>query len=92
MAEDDDCPEVVRNLRRASQKRACLNRLLIQEGLYAWTLGQIYLTVVQLVLIYGSETWVLTVRMQRVLVGFHHRVARRMTVRQLRKGRDRFWV
>ena len=63
MAEDDDCPEVVRNLRRASQKRACLNRLLIQEGLYAWTLGQIYLTVVHSVLRYNSDIWVLTPRM-----------------------------
>ena len=30
--------------------------------------------------------------MKRVLGGFHHRVARRMTGQKLRKGRDRGWV
>ena len=30
--------------------------------------------------------------MKRVLGGFHHRGARRMTGRQLWKVRDRFWV
>ena len=29
--------------------------------------------------------------MHRVLVGFHHRVARRLTVRQPRKERDGVW-
>ena len=45
-----------------------------------------------MVLIYGSDTWVLTPHMQRVLGGFHHRVARRLTGRQPRKGRDGGWV
>ena len=47
---------------------------------------------VQLVLLYGSETWVLTPRMKRVLGRFHHRVDRWLTGRQPRKGRDGVWV
>ena len=46
----------------------------------ARTLGQVYLAVVQLVLLYGSEIWVLTLCMKRVLGIFHHRVARNLTV------------
>ena len=47
---------------------------------------------VQEVLLYKSETWVLTLCMQRVLGKFHHRVARRLTRQKLRKVQDRGWV
>ena len=87
-AEDDYWPAVVRNLRHARQKWARLSWVLSREGVDSRTLGQIYLVVVQLVLIYGSETWVLTPHMQRVLVVFHHRVSCRLTGRQLQKVRD----
>ena len=91
-AEYNNCPAVVRNLRRARQKWARLNRLLGGGGGVDYlTLGHIYLAVVQLSLKYGLEKWVLNPRMKRVLGGFHHRVARRMTWRQPRKGRDRGW-
>ena len=46
-AEDDDWLEVVRNLRRARQKWAQLNRIFSREGSDARTLGHIYLAVVQ---------------------------------------------
>ena len=69
-----------------------LNRVLSREVEDARTSGHIYLVVVKLVLLYGSETWVLTPRMQRVTVGFHHRVAHRLMGRQPRKGRDGGWV
>ena len=52
----------------------------------------IYLAVVQSVLIYRSETWVLTPRMKRALGGFHHRVERRLKGRQPQKEQDRGWV
>ena len=34
--------------------------VLSREGAYAKTLGHIYLEVVQTVMLYGSETWVMT--------------------------------
>ena len=90
--EDDDFPAVVRDLRHARQKWARMNQVLSKEGEDARTLGQIYWEVVQSVLLYGSETWILPPRMKRVLGGFHDRVARIMTGQKLRKGRDRGWV
>jgi hypothetical protein len=42
-------------------------------------MGKIYLAIVQSVLLYGSETWVLSERMRRMLEGFHNRCARQMT-------------
>ena len=89
--EDDDQPEVVRNLQRTRQKQSQLTRILSMERADAQTLGQIYLVVVQLVMIQGSDKWILMPHMNWVLGRFHHRVARRLTGRQLRRGQDRGW-
>ena len=83
---------MVRKLRRCRQKWERLTRILSREGADARTSGQIYLAVMKLVLIYGSDTWVLIPCMKGVLGGFHHRVARRLTGRQPRKGWYRVWV
>ena len=50
------------------------------------------LAVVQLVLLYRSEVWVMTLLIRRVLGGFHHRVACRLTEGQPRTGRDGVWI
>ena len=55
--------------------------MLSREVADAWTLGQIYLAVVQSVMLYRSETWFMTPQIGRVLGGIHHRVARRLTGR-----------
>ena len=91
-AEDDNWPAVVRNLWCTRQKWVWRTRVLIRKGAYTRTLGQIYLAVVQSVLLYGSETWVLTPLIQRVLGGFHHRVSQRLKGWQPHKGRDGGWV
>jgi hypothetical protein len=43
-----------------------------------------YKAVVQAVLLYGCETWVVTPAMMRVLEGFHHKVARRISGKMAR--------
>ena len=69
-AEDDNWLAVVHNIRRARQTWTCMTQVLSKEGADARTSGQIYLAVVQSVLLYGSYTWVLTPRIQRMLGGF----------------------
>ena len=69
-----------------------MNWVLSREEADARTLGNIYLAVVQSVLLYGSETWILNPRMQMVLGGFHQRVARRMMGQQPQKGRYGGWI
>ena len=66
--------------------------VLIREGADARTSGRIYVVVVQAVVIYRSETWVMTPCIGRVLGRFHRRVARRLTGRQPRRGRYSVWV
>ena len=43
-------------------------------------------------MLYGLETWVLTLITKRVLGRFHHRVARRLTGRQPWRGRGGVWI
>ena len=92
VAADDDWPAVVHNLQRERQKWARLYRVLRREGAYAQTPGRIYVLVVQVVMMYGSETWVTTPRIGRVLDGFHHMTDRRLTVRQPQKGLYGGWL
>ena len=69
-----------------------MTRVLIREGEDAWNLGHIYLEVVQLVIIYKSETCTTTLRMGMVWGRFHHRVAYSLTGWKPRRGRYRVWV
>ena len=86
VAEEDDWTAVI------GQKWTRLTRVLIRDGADAGTLGQIYLVVVQLALLFRSETWVLTPLIKRLLGGFHHRVACILTNQKGRKGQDGGWV
>ena len=71
VVEDNNWPAVVHNLRRVRHKWTLLTQVLSREGADAQTLGNIYLAVVKSILIYGSDTWVLTPLMKRVLDRFH---------------------
>ena len=90
--EENDWRAMVCNIQHARKKWEQLPRYLSREGADARNSGQIYLAVLQLVILYGSETRVLTPRMKRVVGRFHHRVANRLTGRQLWRGRDGGWV
>ena len=50
-----------------------------------------YIAVTQQVLLFGVESWVLTVKMEAALDAFQGRVARRLTGRLPRRGRDGKW-
>ena len=47
-----------------------------------------YKAVFQVVILYGSETWVVMYAMMRVLEGFHHRIARRIVGMKARRVYD----
>ena len=53
--------------------------------------GNFFKEVVQQVLLFGAETWVVSPMMERALSAFIHGAARRLTGRQPRKGRDGKW-
>ena len=56
---ENDWPAVVTKLRKAQKKWVRLLRVLGREGADDRTLGTFYMVVVQVVLIFVSETWVM---------------------------------
>ena len=53
--------------------------------------GMMFNSVVQLVFLYGSESWVVTGEMLKFLEVFHHRVAIRITGIMAQRMTDREW-
>ena len=53
--------------------------------------GNFFKAVVQQVLLFGAETWVVTPIMERALNSLMHGAARQITGRQPRRGWDRKW-
>ena len=84
---DDDWPEVVGNLRKAEKSWGRLAKVLSREGADPKVSWAFYIAVTQAVLLFGSETWVLTARMEKALDSFQSRVARKLTGRQPRRGK-----
>ena len=65
---------VVGNLRKERNSWGRLSRILSQERAYPKVSGLFYKVVSQAVLMFGSETWVLTPRMERAMDIFQHSV------------------
>ena len=89
---DDDWPAVHRNISRARQRWARVNRVLARTGGDPGISGKFYKAVVQSVLLYGCETWDLTRAQLGALERFHNRAARRLSGRTPRRSRRGAWV
>lgn len=89
---DDDWPAVNRNLTRARAAWGKLGRILSKEGASPKAMASVYKTVVQAVLLYGSESWVLTSTMEKKLQSFHRRCARYITGQHIRQNPDETWT
>ena len=90
-AGDDDWPAVAGNLAKARRSWGRLQRILRREGATPRISGSFFKAVVQQVLLFGAETWVITPKMERALSRFLHGAARRLTGRQARRAKDGDW-
>ena len=88
-AGDDGWPEVAGNLVKAQKSWGRLGQVLIREGSDKRVSGNFFKAVVQAVLLFGAETWVLTPRIERALESFLHGAACRITGRQPPRGGGR---
>jgi hypothetical protein len=90
---DDDWPAVHRNLSKARKSWARISRILTRDGATPRVSGMFYKAVVQSILLFGSETWVVTNTMLKALESFHRRVARRIAGKQpYRCRRTDTWI
>ena len=92
MNKDDDLAAVNRNLTKARQKWGRIGKVLIRTGADPKTMASFYKAIVQSVLLFGAETWVLSQSMERKLQSFHHRCARFITGQHIRKNDDDTWT
>ena len=72
----DEWPEVVRNLFRVREVWKSMTRILSRDGTELRVYGFFCTTVLQVVLLFGTETWVVTPSMGRVLGRFQYQVER----------------
>ena len=89
--EDNDEAAVQRNIARARQKWGMIGRILSQNHTSPQAMASFYNAIIQSVLLYGSESWVLTQTMLRQLESFHHRCTRYITGRHICKLPDDTW-
>jgi hypothetical protein len=89
--DDDDFFAIKNNICKARQKWARLSAVLSREGATCSIMGKFYKAIVQAVLLYGSETWVISQRLLRLLDSFHNRCARYIARRHIRQNEDGTW-
>ena len=81
----DNWPAVAVNLRKDREIWTQVTRILRREGADRRISWLFFKEVVQAVLVFGSEKWFLTPRMERYLGRFQQRFARRLAGRKLRR-------
>ena len=91
-AGDNDWTTVAGNRSKARKSWGRLSRILCWEGADARVSGNFFKAVVQAVLLFRAETWVLTLGMERDLDSFQHGDARRLTGRQPWRRGDGSWA
>ena len=89
---DEDWPAVAGNLRKARVSWGRLTRILGREGADPKVSRNFYIAGTQQVVLFGAKSWVITKRMEADLDAFQGRVARRLTGRMPRRGRDGKWL
>ena len=88
---DNHWPAVRRNIVRARSVCVRLGTLLRREGAYPRVAEIFYRAVVQDILLYGSNTWVLSVEMEKDVEGAYMGFFRQITGKQLWRILDRTW-
>jgi len=86
---DLDDKAVRSNLGKAQAAWGRIKAVLSADEVSPPVMGKFYKTIIQSVLLYGSESWVISQRLRRRLDSFHHRCARYMAnkhIRQLPNG------
>ena len=91
-AVDDNWPSVAGNLVKSQKSWGRLSWILSREGANNRVSGNFFKAVVQAVLLFGAETWVLTLSIERALDNFLHGDACGITGRKPQRGGSGQWT
>jgi hypothetical protein len=89
---DNDTAAVEANLVKARNRWARVRKVLVQNGANPKHMVSFYLTIIQAILLYGAETWVLSDAMERKLSSFHNRCARYLTHMPIHQSPEGTWI
>jgi len=89
--DDDDKHASSRQLARARTKWNRIGRVLCSEGMKPRAISYFYKVIVQAILLYGLETWVVSDSHLKQFRSFHSRVGRHLTGRHIRQLEDGSW-
>lgn len=82
---DLDDAAVTLNLQKATKTWSHIHRILRADGCSPHVMAYFYKTIIQSILLFGSETWVLSRRLRKRLDSFHLRCARQIAHRPIRQ-------
>jgi hypothetical protein len=88
---DNDTAAVENNLRKARMKWGRIGKVLTSQGAHPMAMATFYKAIVQSVLLYGAESWVVTLEMERKLQSFHHRCARYIARDHIERNENGEW-
>ena len=88
---DDDTKAIEGQLKKARQQWNSISRILKREQANAMCMAKFYMAVVQAVLLYGADSWVITDKNWTKLRTFHNRALRYMTGKHITKNEDGTW-
>ena len=91
MAADDEWPAVVKNLSYPKKIWRRMSRILSREGAAPQVSGLFFKAVVQAVLLFRLETWVVNPCMVKALGGFQTQVVERLMGRLPQRTPDGKW-
>ena len=89
--DDTDTRAVNDRLNLAKAKWGRLSKVLVTTNSNPKVMARFYLAVVQAILLYGSESWVIPSRTLQRIEAFHHRCARSMAHKHIRKMPNGNW-
>ena len=89
--DDNDSVCIQENLKNARKRWNCVAKILKTEGANAKCMAKFYITIVQAVLLYGADSWVVTQRYLSKLRSFHNRAIRYITGKHIRKRSEHAW-
>ena len=72
LLDNSECKEVSGNLQKAWRKLGRFSRIIILGEEYTWTSWRFYVAVVQSVMMFGSETWVVMTCILRDIGSLHN--------------------
>jgi hypothetical protein len=90
---DDDWSAANQNVKKATTTWGRICKILSKEGANPKVMATVFKTVMQAMLLYGSESWVLSLTMGKKLHSFHQRWAQYITGQHiLRQNPDKSWT